>query len=134
MTVLLDCDVLLDVALDRRPFVTDSRAVLDWCERHPGSGFVAWHTLANFYYLLKDAARARQFIQDLFVFMEVAGTGTAQAKHALALPMSDFEDALQAAAAVQAGVDYIITRNIADYRNSPIPALLPPDFLAQAPA
>jgi hypothetical protein len=47
--------------------------------------------------------------------------------------MTDLEDALQAAAAVAAGVDYIVTRNTADYRQSPIPAILPAAFLAQAP-
>lgn len=135
MKVMLNCDVLLDVALRRMPFATNSSAALDWCERHPGSGFVAGHTLPNVYYILeKDQgdALARQFLHDLLAFVEVVPTGTAQTKHALALPMTDFEDALQAAAAVQSGVDAIITRNIADYRNSPIPALLPGDFLAQA--
>jgi hypothetical protein len=63
----------------------------------------------------------------------VIATGTAQAKHALAMTMGDFEDALQSAAAVQAGVDCIVTRNVGDYTSAPIPAILPGDFLAQAP-
>lgn len=136
MKLLVDCDVLLDVALNRAPFATDGRAVLEWCERNPGQAFIAWHTQANIYYLLRKNqgnALARQFLRDLLVFVEVAATGTAQAKHALNLPMADFEDALQAAAAVQAGADFIVTRNIPDYQRSPIPAITPTDFLAQAP-
>ena len=66
-------------------------------------------------------------------FVEVAPTGTAEAKHALALGMSDFEDAMQAAAAVQAGVDFIVTRNTGDYGSAPIPAITPDEFLAYSP-
>ena len=138
MKILLDCDVLLDVATGRTPFVTDSRAAVKWVEQHPGSGYMAWHTIANVYFRLRkasgDGAAARQFIRDLLAFVEVVPTGTAAAKYALTVQMTDFEDALQSAAAVQAGLDFIVTRNIRDYRSSPVPAILPGDFLAQAPA
>ena len=132
MTVLLDSDVLLDIALARPQFVMNSRGVLDWCELHPGNGHIAWHTGANIYYLLRrdrGDGPARQFIHDMLDFVEIVAAGTAQAKHALTMSMSDFEDALQAAAAVLAGVDYIVTRNIADYHSSPVRAILPADFL-----
>jgi hypothetical protein len=135
--ILIDCDVLLDVGTGRVPHVLDSKQVLDWCERHPGSGFIAWHTIANVYYVLQKggkAVQARQFIHDLLMFVEVVPSGTSSAKHALALPMADFEDGLQCAAAVQAGADFIVTRNIRDYAAAPVPAILPGDFLTQAPA
>lgn len=137
MKILIDCDVLLDVGTGRMPHATDSRQVLDWCERHPGSSFIAWHTIANIYYMLQKgghATQARQFIHDLLVFVEVVPSGTSAAKHALALPMADFEDGMQCAAAVQAGVDFIITRNIRDYAAAPVPAMLPSNFPTQAPA
>lgn len=136
MKVLLDTDVLLGVALARLPHVTASEAVLDWCEAHPSDTFVAWHSLANVYYMLRPkrgAAVARQFIHELLEYAEVVPSGTAQAKHALALPMSDFEDALQTAAAVHGGADYIVTRNEADYAASPIPTKTPAAFMAIAP-
>lgn len=43
--------------------------------------------------------------------------------------MSDFEDALQVAAALAANADFIVTRNLQDFRRSPLPALTPPQFL-----
>jgi predicted nucleic acid-binding protein len=136
MKVLIDCDVIVDVATGRPPFVTDSKQVLDWCERHRGSGIVAWHTIANLYYILRkhhSDALARRFIHDLLDFLEVAATGTPQAKHALAMSLGDLEDALQVAAAAHTGADYIITRNMGHYRAAVISAILPVDFLAQAP-
>ena len=50
--ILVDTDVLLDVALDRAPHVEAAAALLDYLEQHPGVGFMAWHTVSNFYYLV----------------------------------------------------------------------------------
>ncbi|GHV13206.1 hypothetical protein FACS189491_07770 [Spirochaetia bacterium] len=41
----------------------------------------------------------------------------------------DIEDCLQMECAVSAGAGYIVTRNTADFKGSPIPAILPEDFL-----
>ncbi len=42
---------------------------------------------------------------------------------------SDFEDCLQEECAVAVSADYIVTRNIKDFTNSKIPAVLPEDLL-----
>ena len=41
----------------------------------------------------------------------------------------DFEDCLQDRCAEHAAAEYIITRNVKDFANSKIPAVLPEDFL-----
>ena len=64
--------------------------------------FVAWHTISNFYYNIErpqDADFARDAVTQLLTFVEVAETGTEDARYALGLPMADFEDAMQVAAA-----------------------------------
>ena len=126
MKALFDTDVLLDVALGRAPFATDSAAVLRWAESE-GEAAVAWHSLANCAYLLKSGGRP--FLGRLLQIVEVAPTGTGEARRALGLPMSDLEDALQAAAALAWQADVIVTRNLDDYRQSPVPALAPAEFL-----
>jgi len=45
------------------------------------------------------------------------------------LPLTDFEDSLQVAAALSCGAQFIITRNERDFRKSPVPALSPDSFL-----
>lgn len=130
MRVLLDTDILLDVALRRAKFLANSAAVLTWAESEPGQAAVAWHSLSNVSYLLRPDARP--FIRDLLAFVEVAPTGTDAAKQAVGLPMSDFEDALQAAAALAFGASSIVTRNAKHYRRSPVPAISPAEFVAAA--
>ncbi len=128
MTVLLDADVLIDVALERAPFVESAAALLDALELRPGAAFLAWHTVSNFYYLVAPArgrTTARDFLLDLTRFVRVAPTITESVRYAASLALADFEDALQVAAAAACKADLIATRNIRDYAGSPIRAATP---------
>lgn len=125
MGILIDSDILLDIALAREPHLADSAAVLEWAESGDDA-CVAWHSLTNCSYLLKGG---RPFLGKLLKLVEVAPVGTTEANRALALPMSDVKDASQAAAALAWNADFIITRNLADYRRSPVPAISPAEFL-----
>ena len=130
--MLLDTNVLMDVALDRRPHSGPSSELLDRVERGPRRAFVAWHTLSNFYYLVASArgdADTRNFIADLVRFVVVAPADTAAVRYAVSLPMADFEDAMQVAAARACGAKHIVTRNIKDFARSPIPAVTPLEAL-----
>jgi predicted nucleic acid-binding protein len=41
LTILLDTDILVDVALDRLPHAEHAAALLDALEHRPGSAFIA---------------------------------------------------------------------------------------------
>ncbi|MEZ4426009.1 MAG: PIN domain-containing protein [Gemmatimonadota bacterium] len=132
--MLLDTDVLLDVALDRAPHVEASAALLTWLETQPPMAFVAWHTLANVSYLLRSRAggrAVRSFLNDLTAFLTVAPAHTDAFRYAATLGMADFEDALQVAAAQACGARVIVTRNLADFRASPVPARTPAEMLEE---
>jgi hypothetical protein len=60
--------------------------------------------------------------------VEVVGGGTEMAREAIRLGFSDFEDALQSVCAKQFEADFIVTRNVRDYKLSPIKAISPSDF------
>lgn len=132
--MLLDTDVLLDVALDRHPHVRHSAALLSRLEQMPPVAFVAWHSLANFHYLVRAHASdhsARRFLAELTRFVTVAPSDGNAFRYAAALDLRDFEDALQVGAARAVGADRIVTRNRRDYRGSPIPAVSPKAALAR---
>lgn len=125
--MLIDTDVLLDVVLGRDPHVEASAALLRELERRPRQAFVAWHTLANLTYLLRGTGRPspKDFLRDLTKILAVA-PGDGQAfRRASALRMKDFEDAMQVGAALEAGCDVVVTRNVRDYRNAPLEAITP---------
>lgn len=132
--MLLDTDVLLDVALDREPYSAAASELLDRLERRSQAAFVAWHSVSNFYCLVAPASggrATRDFIVELTRFVQVAEAGTEAVRYAAALPMADFEDALQVAAARACGARHIVTRNLKDYKHSPIPAISPQEALSE---
>jgi predicted nucleic acid-binding protein len=126
MKILIDTNVLLDIALRRDEFFADSAAVIDWAELNPKQAAIAWHTISNIAYLVKQDARA--FIADLLTFVEVAAGDTATVRQALAMPTKDLEDALQASAAIGFGADIIVTRDVGDFKKLPIKAMTPSQF------
>jgi predicted nucleic acid-binding protein len=88
---------------------------------------------ALLFYLLarnRSAVQARMAISDLLGFVSVAAVDQEVIEQALALPYPDFEDAVQMAAAARAGVQYVVTRNVRDYRAGPLPVLQPVELLA----
>ena len=50
--MLLDTDVLIDLALDRQPYSEPAAALLNRIEATGRTAFIAWHSVANFHYLL----------------------------------------------------------------------------------
>ena len=78
-----------------------------------------------------DGSGARDFIVELTRFIEVAQTGTDAIRYAAGLPMADFEDAMQVAAARACGAQNIVTRNGRDFQRSPIRAISPEEALTE---
>ena len=131
---LVDSDVLIDIALDREPHVGSSREAIDLLQQERQQLFIAWHTASNIFYNVRRQANlqvARAFITSLLDFAEVAPTTTDNLRYALTLPLDDFEDAMQVAAARACNARFIVTRNVRDYAQSPIPVLSPADALAE---
>ena len=132
--ILLDADVLIDVALDRHPHSDAASELLDLIQQGVEHASVAWHSLSNLYYIVRPTRggkSARDFIAELTRFVAVAPTGTGAIRYAVELPMTDFEDAMQVAAARACGARSIVTRNADDYKRSPIPALTPSEALRE---
>ena len=131
--ILLDTDILIDIALDRHPHAGPAAELLDQIEHGAERAGIAWHTVSNFYYIVASArggGNARDFIVELTRFVAVAATGTEAVRYAVDLPLADFEDALQVAAARACGARHIVTRNVRDYARSPIPAVEPREALS----
>lgn len=134
MIVLLGTNVLIDLALDRAPYAEAAADLLDALEQRPGSAFVAWHTLSNFYYMVaptRGKHQTRDFLLDLTRFVLVAPTTTESFLFAGKLDLKDFEDAMQVAAAVACQASVIATRNLRDYRQSPVRAAKPQVVLSE---
>ncbi len=126
--VLFDTNVVLDVLLDRQPFVGESAAAWAAVETGRAEGILAAHSVTTIYYLLQKrsgSAKAKRVIFAILKVFGVASVDAAVMHAALQLPFSDFEDAVTAAAAQSAGCQYLVTRDSKGFRHSPVPPLTP---------
>jgi predicted nucleic acid-binding protein len=131
--VLFDTDVLLDVLLDREPFAEASAQLLSLVELARIAGCVASTSVTTIYYLTRKslgAAKTRRAVEDLLGLLEVAPVNRIVLTQAVASKFADFEDAVIAHAAHESRADVIATRNVKDFKHSPVPAQTPDDILA----
>jgi predicted nucleic acid-binding protein len=128
----LDSDVILDVALARDPFVSESKTVLVMAQLHHFSGFTSSVCIANIYYFLRKKAgdkTARDFLSRLLSFVTVLPMDHQLILDALKSPLDGFEDAMRYIAARRNNCGCIITRNTEDYREASVGVYTPAEFL-----
>lgn len=134
MRVLLDTNIVLDVLLDRAPFVVDSSAIWEACDAGRLTGCIPASALTDIFYIARraeDVATARVAVGLCLAAFEVLPVDRPTVEAATTLPGADFEDNLQIACAVSAGVDAIVTRNSGDFAAAPMPVLTPAALLAR---
>jgi predicted nucleic acid-binding protein len=122
--LLLDINIVLDVILARAPWAGEAAALLSVVEEGRAEGYVAGHTLPTIHYIVAkqtDRQSAAAAVTDLLRLVQVVPLQNADFHQALILGLADFEDAVQAAAALKIGADYLITRNAKDFRGISVP-------------
>ncbi len=133
MKLLVDINVILDVALGRHPWAGDAASLLSAIETGHAVGFVAGHSITTIHYIVaRERGRqvAASAVTDVLRILEVAPIERGDFHQALVLGLSDFEDAVQAAAALKVGADFVVTRNGKDLREAPVEARTPAEILA----
>lgn len=132
MRVLFDANVLLDVLLNRQPWVVDSSAVWTLNDKKTIEGFIAASTFTDIFYIarrIKDIPSALQAIQVCIAGFEICTVDKSTIIQANALPGTDFEDNVLIACASLAQMDAIVTRNPADFQSASMPIYTPTSLL-----
>lgn len=133
MKALVDTNVVLDVLLDRQPFVTASAGVLGLIETSELQGILCATTITTLDYLLTQSLPrpvARQTLRKLLELFEIAPVNRVVLEEALKSRLTDFEDAVLDQAGRLAGAELIVTRNQKDFRNASLKVLGPDELLA----
>lgn len=134
MRVLIDTNVILDIVLEREPFVEHAVQLLHTAQQTNIQLFLTATTITDLYYITRKAkgrAIALEFIADLLQFMEIAGVDKEIIMQALHSDIIDFEDAIQENAAKSQAIQLIITRNETDFAASALEIQTPASFLSR---
>lgn len=130
---MFDLNVLLDVAECREPHFAASASVCAMAIRREVLGFIPGHSVTTLAYVVqKHSGRAKEgeVIDWLLNAFRVAPTEHEDMLRARSSKVSDFEDAVVATVAHTQGCRFILTRNVPDFRFSPVPAITPEEYLA----
>lgn len=133
MRVLFDTNILLDALLAREPFSENAAVLFNAVETEQIEGFMSATTVTDVHYVVRRQTQSLETAIDavtrLLAFMEIATVNREVLEQAIALKITDFEDAVQVACAMKLGLDVIVTRDVDGFTNSPIPVLLPEELI-----
>ena len=128
MKILVDANVIFDVYERRQPHYSASQQICRLAQRGALTAAIAGHTIANGFYIYKKPFVP--FVSErLLEDFEISCANAHHTRECLKLGFGDFEDALQAGAAMAWKAAFIVTRNERDFKRSPIPALSPLAYL-----
>jgi predicted nucleic acid-binding protein len=131
--VLFDTNVILDVLMDRVPFAEDASFLMSMAEKGEIEGCIAATTVTTLIHLIQKALgrnSAAEKIKTLLSIFEPLPVNRGILEAALNSSFKDFEDAVLYEAGRHAGVEYILTRNVKDFRKSELPVSTPTEFMA----
>ena len=134
MKLLIDANILLDVLQNREPHVENSSVIWKLCESEKAKGYVSALTFANLVYILRkelDSVQIEKILRSLSLIFEFADLTASDLSKAAELQWDDYEDALQSVAAERLHVDFIITRNVKDFKASRVIAFSPDELISR---
>jgi predicted nucleic acid-binding protein len=133
LKAIIDTNVVLDVLLDREPFVKPAVEVFCLAEESRIEAFICATTVTTIDYLLMKSlpkSKARNAFRRLISLFEIATVNRPVIERAFESKINDFEDAVLNEAGQMAGVDFVITRNTKDFAGSTLKIFEPNEFLA----
>lgn len=133
MKVCFDSNAVIDIFVKDQWFF-DSFAAYDVAALKRFDACISAASTSDIVYVLhrrglsrKESLNALPSLLDLFDVFDVTAADCRNAEQSF---MTDYEDALLAYAAYRNGVDLIVTRNTRDFKDSPVKAISPKEFVA----
>ena len=133
-SILFDTNIILDVALNREPFVSEARNLFKLIDKDIITAYITATTVTDIYYIAKKRKGHKEsidFIKDLIGVVDILGVDKTIIIDALYADLKDFEDSVQSAAAMLHNVDTILTRNKDDFVKSQVTVMTPSAFLSR---
>jgi predicted nucleic acid-binding protein len=129
--ILVDINVLMDAAEHREPHYLDAAVLMERVIRRELIAMVPAHGVTTLHYLLshgRGSDFATRQVGWLLRHFEVGGLDREGFRQAHAMGWPDFEDAVVAVTAERHGCEVIVTRDLAGFASSSVPAIPPAEL------
>ena len=131
--LLIDTNIILDALMNRVPWAKPAQDIILAVAGEKAEGFITASSFTDIHYLLRkhlrDKEQTKQAMLGLLAVMGVLDVNGMDCEKAFDLPMTDYEDALNAYCAKRHKVDYIVTRDVRHFEGSPVKAIQPDEIL-----
>jgi len=134
MKVLIDTNIVLDVLLNRKPFVENAIKAFRQAEKGQIEAYITASSVTDLVYILRKAYSLKEIkthLKEMFQFIKIVGISPSMITAALDKDTPDFEDAVMMECARQSGMNIIITRNKPDFKKSYVPCISLEEWVKQ---
>ena len=130
--ITIDLNVILDF-LNKRNKHIQAAKIIEMCYENQVQGYICAHEVTTLsYFLMKNhnnSSKVKSVLNeflDLFKIIPVTETILRKALHS---KINDFEDAVIEISSSENEIDYIVTRNLNDFKYSNIKSVSPTEFI-----
>jgi len=130
--IFIDADITLDLLAKREPFYEFSAELFSLVDQGKIKASTSPIIVTNIHYILSKLLGKKQAIKNihkLTTLLKILPVDEKIIELALASDFSDFEDAIQYYTAIENNINYLITRNIKDYKSAQISVLTAEEYL-----
>jgi len=129
--ILIDLNIILDF-LNKRNYHEEAAQLINMCVEEKLSGYICAHEVTTLSYFLlkeqKDKTRVINIITALLDIFNIIPIDESILRDSLISPITDYEDAVIEVSSMKTNIDYIISRNISDFKLSRVQAYTPEQF------
>ena len=132
MKLFFDCDIILDIFFERKEHFTDSFHIFNLVGNKIHHGYTSSLVISNLHYITRkkfSRSETRKILIELCSIIQILSVDEKIISLALLSDFNDFEDSIQHFTAFENKMDYIITRNVRDYKLSEVKILTPSQFI-----
>ena len=133
MKALVDTNIIIDALTGREPFRELAEQVFMLAANQIEDLYIAASSATDIYYLIRkylhNTNQAKDTMTKLYELFYILDVTSSDCRDALTSKINDYENAVIVSCASRNQMDYIVTRNIKDYKKSKIKAVLPDEFI-----
>jgi predicted nucleic acid-binding protein len=123
--IFVDTNVLIDFLADRQPHSEFAAGIFNLSDLNKIKIYVSAISFNNIYYILRGTSshsKALKLIEELEDIVEIIDLNRKTINQAIKSSFKDFEDAIQYYSAIsKENIEFIVTRNLKDFKNSDLP-------------
>ena len=133
MKALIDTNIIIDALTGREPFRETAEQIFILAANQIEDLYITASSATDIYYLTKkhlhDSEQAKNIMSKLYELFYILDVTSEDCQQALLMDIKDYEDAVVSYCADRNQMDYIVTRNAKDFKESKIKVVLPDEFI-----